>query len=173
MVGPPHIHLFRGFTIPTPPTVYVPPSTQVPATYVDPGTPYPTDVPVASPVVGTATPFPPYAAPPPAAVVNTYQTPQTVTGTIVLTNTYVAPMPPLTPTLMAGLLWVVLSYTLLWPWIEDNLRYVLAAVGMFSIALAWLSGSPQYLLGWGVVPFGLLFWRLLTRVVRPRAPGDL
>jgi hypothetical protein len=74
---------------------------------------------------------------------------------------------------MAGLLWVVLSYTLLWPWIEDNLRYVLAAVGMFSIALAWLSGSPQYLLGWGVVPFGLLFWRLLTRVVRPRAPGDL
>ncbi len=82
-------------------------------------------------------------------------------------------MPPLTPTLMAGLLWVVLSYTLLWPWIEDNLRYVLVAVGMFAIALAWLSGSPQYLLGWGVFPFGLLFWRVLTRVVRPRPPGDL
>jgi hypothetical protein len=90
-----------------------------------------------------------------------------------LTNSYVAPLPPITPTVMAGVLWIILSYTLLWPWIENNLRYVLLAVALFTILLAIGTGSPQYFLGWAVFPVGLLFWRVFTWLVRPRAPGDL
>ena len=139
------------------------------ATYVPEGTP--------GPATTDATPTPGVYAPPAADTVNTAETPQAITGTVYitgtayLTNPNVQSLPPLTPDVAGASLALVVSYCLVWPWLTDNVRYVLALVGVFCCFLMVWSGTPQYMQGWYLLAVGLLVWgpfRVLVRGWRNR-----
>ena len=82
--------------------------------------------------------------------INTAETPQAITGTVILTNPSIQTLPALTPETAGASLAVVLGFVLLWPWVVDNVRYV----------------SPQYVQGWFLLAIGLLVWGPFRALVK-------
>ncbi len=160
-------------SMPNPPTVYVPPATQVQATYVDPGTPFPTS----APVLGT-TPAPLGLPPAPVALPSTAQTPQVVTGTILLNNQQIVVVPPTFTAVQAALLFsMLLTLLVVWtaPGVRDALRFAVLLTGLWIGTLVVLAGSPSYGYAWiGIISVLLFgdFWRaVFLPFVRRRRGG--
>ncbi len=109
---------------------------------------------------------PPTAIPGPPP--NTYQTPQVVTGTVVLNNISLQVAQPLTPITAAAMLFLILVYVLAWPIMRDPVRMAMLVAAVGTCLLVVLTGSPQYVIGWCFLGIGIGTWEFLTGVLTAR-----